>query len=184
MKRVLLPAIAGIALASPALAQDRLASPLKTVRAATRSATVEPAASGFVSGAQVQPFHDGMIYQVYAAPGLVTDIILQPGETLVAVASGDTARWVIGDTTKNATAIGHHSTAARVRSADRQAQTAAPANKTTVPSTTAACTRFGSGAARRSSRRRSADTLARYQRPGSPPRPTGSLDREIGRAHV
>jgi type IV secretion system protein VirB9 len=106
MKRVLLPAIAGIALASPALAQDRLASPLKTVRAATRSATVEPAASGFVSGAQVQPFHDGMIYQVYAAPGLVTDIILQPGETLVAVASGDTARWVIGDTTSGGSGSG------------------------------------------------------------------------------
>src|SRR3546814_7194674 len=30
---------------------------------------------------------------------LVTDIALQPGENLVAVASGDTARWVIGDTT-------------------------------------------------------------------------------------
>jgi len=29
----------------------------------------------------------------------VTDIALQPGETLVAVASGDTVRWVIGDTT-------------------------------------------------------------------------------------
>ena len=97
MKRVLLPAIAGIALASPALAQDRLASPLKTVRAATRSATVEPAASGFVSGAQVQPFHDGMIYQVYAAPGQITDIVLQEGEQLVGpgpVAAGEERRSV------------------------------------------------------------------------------------------
>src|SRR3546814_15665716 len=40
-----------------------------------------------------------MSVQVYAAPGWVTDIALQPGENLVAVASGDTARWVIGDTT-------------------------------------------------------------------------------------
>lgn len=99
MKLVLLPAIAGIVLASPALAQDRPASPLKTVRSATRSATIEPAATGFVSGAQVYPFSEGTIFQVYAAPGLVTDIMLQPGENLVAVASGDTARWVIGDTT-------------------------------------------------------------------------------------
>lgn len=99
MKLVLLPAIAGIVLASPALAQDRSASPLKTVRTATRSATIEPTATGFVSGAQVYPFSDGTIFQVYAAPGLVTDIMLQPGENLVAVASGDTARWVIGDTT-------------------------------------------------------------------------------------
>lgn len=99
MKFVMLPAIAGLILAGPAIAQDRLPSPLKTVRSATRSATIEPAATGFVSGAQVYPFSEGTIFAAYAAPGLVTDIILQPGENLVAVASGDTARWVIGDTT-------------------------------------------------------------------------------------
>jgi len=99
MKLLILPAMATLALAGPASAQDRAAAPLKAVRSATRNATIEPAASGFVSGAQVYSFNDGTIYQVYTAPGLVTDIILQPGETLVAVASGDTARWVIGDTT-------------------------------------------------------------------------------------
>lgn len=99
MKLALLPAIAGVVIASPSLAQDRPPSSLKTVRSATRNATIEPAAAGFVSGAQVYPFSEGTIFQVYAAPGLVTDIMLQPGENLVAVASGDTARWVIGDTT-------------------------------------------------------------------------------------
>lgn len=100
MKLALLPAIAGILVACPTLAQNRPAStPLKTVESATRSATVEPAASGFVSGAQVYPWSEGTIFTGYAAPGLVTDIALQPGESLVAVASGDTARWVIGDTT-------------------------------------------------------------------------------------
>lgn len=102
MKLVILPAIAGIVLVGPAFAQDRSGSPLKTVRSATRSATIEPAAAGFVSGVQVYPFSEGTIFQVYAAPGLVTDIMLQPGENLVAVASGDTARWVIGDTTSGA----------------------------------------------------------------------------------
>src|SRR3546814_14430805 len=98
MKRVILPAIAGMLFACPSLAQDREAS-LKTVRSATRSATIAPSATGFVSGAQVYPYSEGMIYQVYAAPGLVTDIALQPGENLVAVASGAPARWVIGATT-------------------------------------------------------------------------------------
>jgi type IV secretion system protein TrbG len=103
MKHVLLPAIAGILIASPAFAQSRSApSPLRTVQSATRSATVEPAAAGFISGAQVYPYSEGTIFQAYAAPGLVTDIVLQPGENLVAVASGDTARWVIGDTTSGA----------------------------------------------------------------------------------
>jgi type IV secretion system protein VirB9 len=100
MKLATLPAIAGILVAYPALAQTRAEpSTLKAVQSATRGATVEPAATGFVSGAQVYPYSDGTIFQVYAAPGMVTDIGLQPGENLVAVASGDTARWVIGDTT-------------------------------------------------------------------------------------
>ena len=69
------------------------------VAAANRAATQEPQAQSFVNAVQVFPFVDGAIYQVYTAPGAVTDIALQPGESLVAVAAGDTVRWVIGDTT-------------------------------------------------------------------------------------
>jgi type IV secretion system protein VirB9 len=69
------------------------------VAAANRAATQEPQAQGFVNAVQVFPFTDGAIYQVYTAPGAVTDIALQPGESLVSVAAGDTVRWVIGDTT-------------------------------------------------------------------------------------
>ena len=50
---------------------------------------------------QVYPFSDGALYQVYAAPGEITDIGLEPGEQLVGsgpVAAGDTVRWIIGDT--------------------------------------------------------------------------------------
>ncbi len=87
-------------------AQGAWASPLSgdtahqaTVATANRLATVEPAAPGFLNAVQVYPFAEGSIYHVITAPERVTDIALQPGETLVAVASGDTVRWVIGDTT-------------------------------------------------------------------------------------
>lgn len=70
-----------------------------TVATANRLATMEPAAQGFLNAVQVYPFADGAIYHVITAPERVTDITLQAGETLVAVASGDTVRWVIGDTT-------------------------------------------------------------------------------------
>ncbi|WP_312217915.1 P-type conjugative transfer protein TrbG [Sphingobium yanoikuyae] len=71
--------------------------------AATVSSTVlgapERAASGQLAGAfQIYPYVEGTIYRIMTAPERVTDIVLQPGEALVAVASGDTARWVIGDT--------------------------------------------------------------------------------------
>lgn len=69
------------------------------VIAANRAATIEPSVQGFINAVQVFPFDEGVIYHVITAPGQVTDIVLQPGEALVSVASGDTVRWVIGDTT-------------------------------------------------------------------------------------
>lgn len=72
---------------------------LRRVAAATAAATKEPEARGYVNAAQVYPYADGMVYRLYTAPGRVTDIALQAGETLVSVAAGDTARWTVGDTT-------------------------------------------------------------------------------------
>ena len=60
---------------------------------------------GFINAVQVYPFSDGALYQVYAAPGQITDIALQEGEQLVGsgpVAAGDTVRWIIGDTESGA----------------------------------------------------------------------------------
>ena len=68
---------------------------------ATKAATIEPA-SAFVNATAVMSFADGAVFHVYAAPERVTDIQLEPGETLTAVASGDTTRWVIGDTASGA----------------------------------------------------------------------------------
>jgi type IV secretion system protein VirB9 len=68
------------------------------VASANRAATREPNAAGYLNAIQIYPFADGVIYQVLAAPERVTDITLQAGETLIAVASGDTVRWIIGDT--------------------------------------------------------------------------------------
>jgi type IV secretion system protein VirB9 len=39
-----------------------------------------------------------VIYHLLAAPGRVSDLILQPGEVITSIAAGDTARWTIGDT--------------------------------------------------------------------------------------
>lgn len=61
--------------------------------------SIEPSPSSWVNARQVFLWSDGAIYHVYTQPGMITDIALQPGEALVAVAAGDTARWVIGDTT-------------------------------------------------------------------------------------
>lgn len=82
--------------------RGRRSAPVSRVRQANQSATREPTTEGYINAAQVYPWSEGALYRLYAAPEQVSDIALQPGETLVAVAAGDTARWVIGDTVSGA----------------------------------------------------------------------------------
>jgi type IV secretion system protein VirB9 len=77
-------------------------APLSRVAAANRSAVREPSADDYLGAAQVYPWTEGALYRLYAAPGRVSDIALQPGETLVSVAAGDTVRWIVGDTASGA----------------------------------------------------------------------------------
>ena len=81
------------------LAPPLFAQGLPAVASAQKAAIHEPATSGYVNAVQVYPFAEGMLYRLYTAPGRVSDIALEPGETLVSVAAGDTARWTVGDTT-------------------------------------------------------------------------------------
>jgi len=77
------------------------ANPQVRVEEANGAARVQPTRAGYINAMQVYPYSDGALYQVYAAPGQITDIALAAGEQLVGagpVAAGDTVRWVIGDT--------------------------------------------------------------------------------------
>lgn len=68
---------------------------------ANAAARVEPRREGYFNAIQVFPYSQGALYQIYAAPGQITDIALEPGERLTGagpIAAGDTARWIIGDT--------------------------------------------------------------------------------------
>jgi P-type conjugative transfer protein TrbG len=75
--------------------------PVARVEAANGAARVEPRREGYFNAVQVFPYSPGALYQIYVAPGQVTDIALEPGEQLTGsgpVAAGDTVRWIIGDT--------------------------------------------------------------------------------------
>ncbi len=72
------------------------------VSRANQEARIAPTREGYVNAIQVWPFTDGALYQVYASPGRVTVVSLQPGEELVTVAAGDTVRWIVGDTSSGA----------------------------------------------------------------------------------
>ncbi|HWT42705.1 MAG TPA: P-type conjugative transfer protein TrbG [Sphingopyxis sp.] len=94
MIRILILSTSLVALAPPAPAQSAVG-----VAAANKAALREPAASGYLHAVQVYPFADGVLYRLYTAPERISDIALQPGETLTSVAAGDTVRWTVGDTT-------------------------------------------------------------------------------------
>ena len=89
---------------------ERLSAPVTTpvrtpgpatsgIESANRVALREPRRDFYVNAVQVYPWSDGAIYRLYTAPERISEIALQPGETLISVAAGDTVRWVIGDTT-------------------------------------------------------------------------------------
>ena len=69
------------------------------VAAANKAALQQPSPTGYLNAIQIYPFMEGAVYRLVTAPEQVSDVTLQPGEQLVAISSGDTARWVIGDTT-------------------------------------------------------------------------------------
>jgi len=81
------------------------ADPKDRVSRANAAARMQPSRHGYVNAVQVYPYSAGALYQVYTAPGQVTDIALEPGEQLVGsgpVAAGDTVRWIVGDTESGA----------------------------------------------------------------------------------
>jgi len=86
---------------TPARGGGAAETPEGRVSNANTAARVEQRREGYYNAIQVYPWSEGALYQVYAAPGQITDIALEHGETLSgegSIAAGDTARWIIGDT--------------------------------------------------------------------------------------
>ena len=86
---------------TPAKGGDPATTPAGRVENANKAARIEPRKDGYFNAIQIYPWSDGALYQVYAAPGQITDIALEAGENLTGdgpIAAGDTTRWIIGNT--------------------------------------------------------------------------------------
>lgn len=86
---------------TPSKGGNPASTPAARVENANIAARIEPRKEGYYNAIQVYPWSEGALYQVYAAPGQITNIALEPGESLTGagpIAAGDTARWIIGDT--------------------------------------------------------------------------------------
>ena len=77
--------------------QIKPANGLPAIEAARKEALIASAPDGFLNATQYFAYEEGALYELHAASGFLSTIQLQPGEQLVNIAAGDTARWTIGD---------------------------------------------------------------------------------------
>lgn len=88
-------------LVQPVTPATEPADPRTRIGRANAAARVQPERTSYFNAIQQYAYADGALFQIYTSPGHVTNIMLQEGEELVGpgpVASGDTVRWIIGDT--------------------------------------------------------------------------------------
>ena len=70
--------------------------PQEVVASANRNAAQAPDERTYFNAIMQYAYEPGTLYQVFAAPMRVTDVILQPGEKILGQpASGDVVRWVL-----------------------------------------------------------------------------------------
>lgn len=67
----------------------------EALAAANAAARAPSRSSAFVGGMQVFDWAPGRVYEIWTAPLRVTTLTLPPGETVTALAAGDTVRWQI-----------------------------------------------------------------------------------------
>jgi len=81
------------------LAKRAVSAPDATALA-KKKARVAPSKSpeGWINAITVFEYMEGALYQVFASPGNITDVMLQPGEVLISQSAGDTLRWKTGVT--------------------------------------------------------------------------------------
>jgi type IV secretion system protein VirB9 len=80
--------------------KKKLQDPAKVIEQANKEAAQKPTEDRYINAVTVYDYMEGALYEIYSSPFHVTDIMLQPGETLTSPpAAGDTARWSLDVTT-------------------------------------------------------------------------------------
>jgi type IV secretion system protein TrbG len=79
------------------LATTTNAGPGQIIAEANQKSAYQPDRRQFMNAGMIFDWEQNRIYQVYAQPERITDITLQAGEKLLAIAGGDTQRWTISE---------------------------------------------------------------------------------------
>ncbi|PZO55821.1 MAG: P-type conjugative transfer protein TrbG [Alphaproteobacteria bacterium] len=90
--------VAALTLVAPADAQTsrvRTVTPMTALAEANAEARRRPDPANFSDATHVYDYAPGAIYEIYGAPGFISTVLLEPGETILTVAAGDTTRWMV-----------------------------------------------------------------------------------------
>ena len=98
--------IAALLLASPAAAGPTPTSKKDDVASTNQAALRQPSDASVVGALHEFAYERGALYAIQASPQRITDIALEPGETLLSVSAGDTTRWIVADARSGAGATG------------------------------------------------------------------------------
>jgi len=89
--------LAALLLAAPAHAGPTSASKPGDVASTNQAALRQPSDASVVGALHEFAYERGALYAIQASPQRITDIALEPGETLLSVSAGDTTRWIVAD---------------------------------------------------------------------------------------
>ena len=90
--------LTALLLSAPANAEPRpLPNSPGDVASTNQAALRQPSDASLVGALHEFAYERGALYAIQAAPQRITDIALEPGETLLSVSAGDTTRWIVAD---------------------------------------------------------------------------------------
>jgi len=80
------------------LKPERVTAPVQSLADVNRAARQGAADAAHEDAALVYAYAPGALYELQTAPGYISTILLEPGETVVDIAAGDTGRWMVSQT--------------------------------------------------------------------------------------
>jgi type IV secretion system protein VirB9 len=99
--------LAALLFAAPANAgPEPKVKPQGDVASTNQAALRQPADASLVGALHEFAYERGALYAIQASPQRITDIALEPGETLLSVSAGDTTRWIVSDARSGAGPMG------------------------------------------------------------------------------
>lgn len=77
---------------------ERVSAPPQSLAEVNKAARQRAANATYEDAALVYTYAPGALYELQTAPSYISTILLEPGETVLDIAAGDTTRWMVSQT--------------------------------------------------------------------------------------